>query len=381
MSTPAVTARRVISAGVLAGLCVALSFIAALVLMLGVGIAWQYAFTSRIPVLGDFAWLAIEADLARLPSFLLSWTPVVIGLIALGTALAGLQRVSARLPAPWGAQLAPVSLTLVIAVAALGLILGNADAALYRSEAAGETLPSLASRRPATWNLVLIMLPVIFGTSGGIWAYWTWWERRWRGWLGAPADRAHAEALDAGSAAWFERRQAAARWRQHLVVLSVAGAGALVLSVAGFDAMRTRVTSGELWATPEKPLSAASIPIDGTRRLLMVENTYGEGRVQALLRDASGAVVGGPVDVAFVDSAVRFDRSLLPVDALASGQYRLEVQHLGGRGGRVGFAMIGGDAVPVTAAAILVGLAAGILVAGVSLTFGAVFAARERWAS
>jgi hypothetical protein len=381
MSIPVVTARRVIGAGVLAGLCVALSFIAALVLMLGVGIAWQYAFTSRIPVLGDVAWMAIEADLARLPSFLLSWAPAVIGLIVLGAMLAGLQRIGSRLPAPWGARLAPISLTLVIGVAVLWLILGNADAELYRVEATGETLPSLASRRPATWNLVLIMLPVIFGASGGIWAYWTWWERRWRHWLGIAADSADAEPLDAGSSAWFARRQATARWRQQLVALSVVGAAALTLSVAGFDAVRTHVTSGELWATPDAPISAASIPIDGARRLMMVENTYGEGRVQALLRDAAGTIVGGPVDVTFVDSAVRFDRSTLPVDVLASGRYRLEVQHLSGRGGRVGFAMVGGNAAPVTMAAIVVGLAAGTLVAGLSQLFGAVFAARERWAS
>ncbi|HMP40133.1 MAG TPA: hypothetical protein PKA05_07120, partial [Roseiflexaceae bacterium] len=157
-------------AGLLAGACIGITFMLGIIGLLGIGMLWQYAFTSSIPVLDSGAWGAVLDDIGRLPSFLLSWVPIVLGLVAMGVLLAFLDRLARRLPQPWQSRMAPMLLQIVIGIVVMTMLLLGADQALYEVSGQGETLPSLSTRQPMVWNLVLIGLPLILGIGGAIWA-------------------------------------------------------------------------------------------------------------------------------------------------------------------------------------------------------------------
>jgi hypothetical protein len=369
--------QRTLLTGTLAGACIGLTFLLGIVLLLGVGVAWQYAFTSNVPIIGEGAWGAVVQDLGRLPSFLWSWRWIVAGLVATGALLALVETIALRLPQPWRDRFTPSILQVLIGIAVLSTLLLGSDQALYAAGAQRETLPSLSTRQPGAWNLVMVGLPVVFGVGGALWLYWSWWNARWRDWLrvSAPADE---RTIEPGADSWFAQRHAQERARIGMAIGAVASAILLFVAVSGYDQVRTAVVSGELWVEPAGPERAVQLAIAGTERLLLVENTFGAGTVEVTLTGRDGAPAAPPVVVTFNDARVSFERTSIGIDALQPGVYQLNARLTSGSGGRVGYALIERDQTPATVMALLVGLSGGLVVALATAVAGSILAAREK---
>lgn len=362
-------------AGALAGAGGAAGLAAALALLLGIGMLWQYAFSSSIPVIRDTALGAVLEDVGRLPSFIWGWRWLFLGLIVGGALLAGLDALVQRSALPWRERIGAAALLAVVGAAVVAAILIWADQFLFAGVDQTESLPSLVERRLSVWNLVLIGATLAFAIAGATWLYWSWWYRHVRGWMRLPP--ALAPAAGASADDWFATRQTHGR---HLRVVLALLAVALPLAgaaVFGYEAVRTEVRSGALQVDAAAPRADVRLRLARPARRLVVENTFGSGTVSVALLPLQGGVpVAGPVELEFANARLGSERAVLDIQALPPGDYLLSAQIRTGDGGRVGFALLQSHGALVPAMAGLVGICTGAAL-GLALLLAGMLAQRR----
>lgn len=349
-------------AGAFAGASGVAALALILVLWLGIGLAWQYAFYSSIPVIRDMALPAVIQDVNRLPSFLWSWRWALFTLALVGAPLAYVDYLGERYPSPIRERLAGVVLLAIVSTAIIAGLLIQIDQSLYGNLALmrNESLPNARELQGAVANLVLIGLVVSLAVAGGIWLYWSWWYKHWRRWMRITAPPpAHTEAM-VHPDVWFERRRQRERLRM-VAGLTLAGLAALAVgAISGYAAVRTVILSGDIRLAANAPLAETRLSFTRPTRALVIENTFGGGSATvSLLAANDGALVAGPVDVTFAGGRLGFERAELPVSDLPPGDYILRAEGRDGAEGRVGFALLQSDGALVALTAILAGIGVG----------------------
>lgn len=349
-------------AGAFAGASGVAALALILVLWLGIGLAWQYAFYSSIPVIRDMALPAVIQDVNRLPSFLWSWRWALLALALVGAPLAYVDYLGERYPSPIRERLAGVVLLAIVSTAIIAGLLIQIDQSLYGNLALmrNESLPNARELQGAVANLVLIGLVVSLAVAGGIWLYWSWWYRHWRRWMRITAPpAAHTESM-VHPDVWFERRRQRERLRLG-AGLTLAGLVALAVgATSAYAAVRTVILSGDIRLAADAPLAETRLSFTRPTRALVIENTFGGGSAAvSLLAAGDGALVAGPVDVTFAGGRLGSERAELPVSDLPPGDYLLRAEGRDGAEGRVGFALLQSDGALVTLTAILAGIGVG----------------------
>ncbi|MEN9934767.1 MAG: hypothetical protein RLZZ387_1346 [Chloroflexota bacterium] len=352
--------RRYLLAGALAGISSVAGLALASVVVLLLGLLWQYAFNRNLPIIGNTALGAAVEDVGRIPSFLWSWRWPLLGMGIAGVPLAYAERLARRSPYPWRDRIVGAGLLGVVGAALTTGLLATADQPLYdiRNQTSG--LPTLAERQPAAWNLLLVAVLLALAISGAVWLLWSWWYARWRRWLHlADPAPAQEQALRTADASIAERRSVA-RIRALALIAAVASLALAAAGVAGFEAARAKIRSGDISADPLSPNVAVRLSLHAPERQLMVENTYGGGSASAVVLSASEQTpVSPPVELTFTSGQLGGERAALDVAGLPPGAYLLNIQLRSGEGVRVGYALLQSYAPLVPAASAVAGLGVG----------------------
>lgn len=352
---------RPILAGALAGASGVAALALITVVWLGIGLAWQYAFYSSVPVIKDLALPAVIQDINRVPEFLWSWRWAMLALAFLGVPLAILDHLAQRYSSPLRERLAGIVLLAIVGAAVIAGLLIQTDQSLYADLARmrQESLARTREMQAPVGNVLLIGAVVSLAVAGGIWFYWSWWYTHWRRWMRLETGQVAAPGPDVAPEAWFARRH----WRERLqlgAALSLLGSLLLATgAIAGYASARTVIQSGEVWPTAEMPVAEARLALTRPTRALVIENTFGNGTaLVTVVRD--GAVVAGPAEVAFIDGQLGFDRIQLPIESVPAGELLVRAETRSGAGGRVGYALLQSDGTLVVLTAILAGIGVGV---------------------
>ncbi|GAB4126106.1 MAG: hypothetical protein Fur005_40970 [Roseiflexaceae bacterium] len=369
MNTPTTPPWRSAIAGGLAGASGAISLMIFYVFVLSIGLFWQYAYLRNVPVLGEQADDMVFENLARIPSFLAGWSGIALVLIIVGVGLALIEQQNHMIAPEWQGRIAPTIMLLIAGTVVASAILINTDQSLFGEGTQSESLPTLAERRPAVWNLLFFAIWLALATGGGTWLFWSWWYQRWQRWLGSTLINRAIDQPDppqVHSDAWFQQRQ---RQSQTLRVALIAfGVSAVVLigSSSLYDLVRSQVASGEVWVEPTSPNRGVRLLFKRPEQHLIIENTYGSGSATVRLLDQNQQQLGESVAISWRNT-LSFQRANLATDGLPNGSYILNAQLASGTGGRVGYALIESDSLIATIAAILVGLGLGATLASMVL--------------
>ena len=353
--------RRIILAGVLAGICGVLVLMVLSAIMLSIGLFWQIAFLRNLPVIGELAASGVQDNMSRVPIFFWGWRWPLALAIVISIPLAVLDRLAQRYPSPLRERLAAAILLAVLGLLITTGLLIQSDQTLYAVDDVTGSLPTLAERQSSVWNVIIVALPVALGAGGAVWLYWSWWFAHWQTWLGLQTQPITPEA--ASPDIWLARR--VARERMQRVVLGLLGASLLVLigALQLYQQVQTTIQSGILWATTDAPRAELRLALEQPQRRLILENTFGTGTVQVSLLGPDGASVIPPQQVTFAGARIGNDRTALAVEGLPPGAYLLQAQLQQGEGGQVGYALVQGSPSAHLAGALLVGLAVGLVLA------------------
>ena len=356
---------RFLLAGVLAGVSSVVAVALAATVMFGIGMLWQYAFNSTIPIIRDMAGGAALDDIGRIPSFLWSWRWALLGMAGAGVLLAYGDRLAQRAPHPWRERIVGTALLGVVSAVVTSVIFATADDPLYDIRNQTGSVPTLAERQQPGWSLLLVAALVSLAIAGLVWLLWSWWYAHWRRWMGLAPSPGGASSRTADE--WLAAREAGARFLRRVALLTAAGAALTVAGMLGHSAARTEVRSGDIWAEPASPNVATRFRLSRPTRQLIVENTHGSGSVAVtVLSEQDQAPLAGPALLLFAGE-VGTQREVLDVAALPDGSYLLNAQLRSGEGGRVGYALLQGTTALVPFASAAVGLGLGLALAGAAL--------------
>jgi hypothetical protein len=366
-------------AGTLAGASGALGLMLAITLGLIVGLLWQYAYYQNIVVLNDRATTTMIDDLGGIPAFLWGSRWILLGMVAIGIPLARMERFAQRYSRPWRDRLTVTALVAIVGAVVISGLLIQTDQSLYsnltRSEGSG--LPNMQELQNSIWYLLMIGIVLALGIGGALWLYWSWWYTRWRRWMRLDTPATPIDAPETSSDDWFVQRQAQERHQRLILMLLAASVLLATAAIGGYEYARTAVRSGDLSVEPNAPAAAARLAIARPTRALAVENTFGAGTATVtLLSSRDRAPVAGPVQLTFEEKGLGGQRVELHVADLPAGEYLLAAQLGTGNGGRVGYALLQGNATLVVVTALLVGIAMGAALAMIVLAFSS-FAERR----
>lgn len=352
-----------IGVGALAGASLMLVLMVFTTVMLLAGALWQYLFNSQIPVIRDFAGIAVMEDIGRLPEFLWGWRWLLLGMIVTGGTLALIERAVQRYPASWRNQIVIAVVFLVIGTLLITWQLLNIEEALFAGADQSDSLATLAQRRANTWNQIGLSMVLALAAAGVVWAGWMWWYNGLRHWLGLDR-RAHVEAPQKTANDWFAQRQAHDQARRVLAVALLVSGVALIAATSAYEPARHLVQSGTIRAEADQPAGGVRMLLTRPERTLLIENTYGIGAVTlTLLSERDGQPTGVATTIRFRDTRVSFERSPLDVAHLPQGGYVLNAELSEGAGGRVSYALIQTNGIMLPILAVLVGLCSSAVLA------------------
>jgi hypothetical protein len=339
------------------------------IFVLSVGLFWQYAYLRNVPVLGEQADDMVIENVSRIPSFLAGWSGIALVLIVVGVGLALIEQQNHAVAPEWQGRIAPTIMLLIAGTIVASAILINTDQSLFGEGTQAESLPTLAERRPAVWNLLFFAIWIALATGGGVWLFWSWWYQRWQRWLGSTlinraVDRPDPPAVH--SDAWFQQRQLQDRTLRIALIAFGISMVVLIGSSSLYDLARAQVSSGEVWVEPSAPNRGVRLQFNRPDQHVLIENTYGSGRANVRLLDQNQQQLGEAVDITWRNT-LSFQRATLATEGLPNGNYILNARLDEGSGGRVGYALIESDPLIATIVAILVGLALGATLASMVL--------------
>ncbi len=356
-------------AGALAGLSGVLALMVALALLLGIGMIWQFAFYTSIPVLNTFLLPAMFQDINRFPQFLWGWRWIWLAMIVGGVPLAWVERFAQRYPPPWRDRIAPALLLAIITTALIAQYLIQSDQFLYAGAGQMEydNLRVLQAAQPSIWSMLLVGLALSVGMGGAAWIYWSWWYTHLRRWMGLPKSASSEHESESPDVA-FARRQARERYR--LITLGLTAASLLLVAgaIRGYESVRTRARSGDLWVQSSTPASELPFSLERPVRLLVVENTYGSGAATVrVLAARDRTTVTEAQELVFEPGRLGKARVILNMDGLPNGEYLLNAELRAGAEVRMSYALVQGYGALVSTTALLVGLGMGVVVAALTL--------------
>lgn len=355
---------RYLVAGSLAGASGALALMACYVLLLLVGLTWQYAFNSQIPIIRDTAIGAVLQDIGRLPSSLWAWRWILLGMVVLGLLLSSIDRFAQRYLPPWRDRMAAAALFVAVCTIVISGLLTGAEQSLPDGGALSEGLPTLQARQGAAFDQIFIGASIALGGAAALWLYWSWWYTRWRRWMRLDQPNGDAAGTDSSADAWFAMRQLQDRAQRMLIVALVAGVVLMIAAIAGYEQVRADVRSGELWVDPSAPKTLAQLTFSRPTRTVLIENIYGSGTVAFTLLSARDLTpVAAPAELTFRDLRAGAERAALPVTELPPGDYLLSAELRSGEGGRLGYALIEQYELLAVLVAVAVGLSTGATLA------------------
>jgi hypothetical protein len=327
--------------------------------MLSIGMFWEFAFNQSLPVIGSMMAGGVAEDLSRLPQFFWGWRWIALAAVLLSIPLAWLDRFAQRYHSPLRERIAGSGLLAAVTAVVTTIFLLNTDQSLYNAADTTGTLPTLIERQTSPWSLTFISIPVSLGLAGAAWFYWSWWHRHWCDWLHVRSAPALAEA----SEEWFQARDRRVRTLRLIAALLAVSVVLALGALQLYQQLQTSVQSGTLWPEPGTPTIDLGFQLAQPQRRLIVENTFGTGVVSVSVLNADGTQVIAPQQLTFEGARLGNQRITLPVEDLPAQRYVLRARLDSGDGGQVGYALVQGSGWLSTLAALLVGLALGIMLA------------------
>jgi hypothetical protein len=382
---------RRLAAGFLAGASGVVALLLFFILLLLVSGFWPLIINIASGVRGNLSFWgtvgqALAESFGNLPSYFWSGRWGILGLGLLGLLLAFVDGMATRIERPWRRLLSLIVM--------IGLVATTVFALQYANR---ETLLSWLAEQPQLMSLqdnalvsdvgsLIIGMFIALPAAYVIWAFWQWWDIRWRRWLGvrqdlpevmaepttargewvaeqerlhrikrgAPVARAEVGAATAAQAA------PEGRLLRTFAILLGATTIALIASVWLYNQSGSLIGGEDLFVSAKSPDAAAALQFRRDPRQVIVVGISGEGQAEVALGSAQQPQEPiKTVELQIAGAREGAPSATLDMRGMQIGNYWLRVNLQSGDNGQVRYTMLQGGGIWAQIAAWAIGLAAG----------------------
>jgi hypothetical protein len=387
----AIRGRRLL-AGFLAGASGIVALLLFFILLLLVSGFWPLIINIASGIRGNVSFWgtlgqALAESFGNLPSYFWSGRWGILGLGLLGLFLAFADSMAARIARPWRRLTTLITLIGIVGTGVFALQYANRETLLSWLAEQPQLLSLEDSALVSDTGSLLIGVLITLSAAYVLWAFWQWWDVRWRRWLRVPQDVPEEVAAEPTTARgeWLAEQERLHRIKRGAPVTrtdvdttSVAVAApesrllrtfgillgaatiALLASVWLYNQSGSLVDGKDLFVSAQSPDTTVALQFQRDPRQVIVVGISGAGQAEVALGSAQQPQQ--PIKTVGLEIAGAREgapSATLDMRGMQIGNYWLRVDLRSGDNGQVRYTMLQGGGIWAQVAAWAIGLAAG----------------------